>query len=167
MIIGNGGLVDFCDDDEVLVVIQVENIDLNSIGFWIYMINGGVSMFGGEYGEFVLLGIYLIFGFGGLFNEFIIEIWDLDDFGCSLLFFEYVLVLEEDCFCNVQLVYEIDFVVNSNGILDDCMDDFSLLYFIDYLIDVFGFYEILFDNELVFIGVFGDVGGSVLVFVDG
>ena len=167
MIIGNGGLADSCDDDEVLVAIQVENTDPNSTGSWIYTINGGASTPGGEYGEPVSLGIYPIFGPGGLLNEFTIEIWDSDDPGCSLSLFEYAPVPEEDCLCNVQLTYEIDPVVNSNGTPDDCTDDFSLLHFTDHSTDVFGPYEILLDNELLFTGVFGDAGGSVPVPADG
>ena len=165
--ISPGGTADLCLDDLVSFGLNVFNYDQSNTGDYIYTLNEDPPIAAGPYGVFVPVGTFPVFGPDQFLNEFTVVVQDATDETCQTVVNAYAPVPFEDCLCTVNLNYELDDLVNSNGTPENCSDDFVQLHFMDESTDIAGDYEILLDNELVFTGVFGDDGGIISVPADG
>jgi hypothetical protein len=87
-------------------------------------------------------------------------------FTLGIAFFIGINVASGQCDAIVDFNYNLSSYVQDNDTPEDCSDNFSRLTFFDNSSGISGGYEMLLDNEQVFVGVFGDGGGIIPIPAD-
>ncbi|MGH1434994.1 MAG: DUF7619 domain-containing protein [Lewinella sp.] len=87
-------------------------------------------------------------------------------FTFGIAFLIGINVASGQCDAIVDFYYSLSSYVQDNDTPEDCSDNFSSLTFSDNSSGISGDYEMLLDNEQVFVGVFGDGGGTLPIPAD-
>lgn len=161
----SGNMADTCWDDEFFYVLSVHD-DGNNATSWNYTIDGGELQHGGAFSGSLVSEVLPVFGTDQLLNELEIQVFSASEPACTASITVYAPI-PSDCNCLPTMDYNLGTEVDDNGTPNICSDDSLSLSFTNVNANNLETYELLLDNELVHIGIIGDLGGEIRVPANG